>query len=303
MSKENPLRWMNLPDKYRTGDSKFVILPIPYENSPTYGEGAAKGPAAIIEASQHLEYYDERLDCEPFEKGIIVEEPLLLPDEPEEAMEEIAAAVKGIVKKDVRVDEKEGEDSEEKFLISLGGDHAITIGTVKGLEESEEDFSVLILDAHADMKFSWNNSQNNHACVARRLSTKHKVGVIGVRSMDVDEAKEIEQSENVRIIKAYDYSEKELEKMLEFLGDKVCLSIDVDVFDPSIIRNTGTPEPGGLDWETINKIIATLAVRCRIVAADVVEFAPQGPERNYRAEAYALARLVYRLMALQARKK
>jgi len=290
MNAGNP-RWMNLPNEYCSDDSKFVILPIPYEKDPTYGEGAAKGPAAIIEASQHLEYYDERLDCEPFEKGIVVKEPLQLPDEPEAAMEKIADAVKNIVK------------DKEKFLISLGGDHAITIGTVQGLEEKNEDFSILILDAHADMKFSWNNSQLNHACVARRLSTKHKVGVIGVRSMDVDEAKEIEQNKNVRIIKAYDYSEKELDKMLEFLGKNVYLSIDVDVFDPSIIRNTGTPEPGGLDWETVNGILGKLFASKQVIGADVVEFAPHGEAWNYRAEAYALARLVYRLMALYVRKK
>lgn len=263
------MRWMRLPDEYCGEDSGFFILPVPYEQRPTFGAGASKGAAAIIEASDHLEYYDEQFDCEPFLHGIKVLEPV-----------DSLAALKPV----------------GGFTIALGGDHAVTIGIAKRLPD---DVDLLILDAHADMKFSWNDSQENHACVAKRLSAKRKVGIIGVRSMDVDEARDIAQNRNVRIIKAYDYDGKKLEGLLRFLGEKVYLSIDVDVFDPSFIRNTGTPEPGGLVWEAVIGILQRLFAQKQVVGADIVEFAPQGEEWHYRGEAYALARLAYKIMALK----
>jgi len=266
------MSWMRLPDEYCGDESTFVILPIPYEENPTYGEGASKGPEAIIKASEHLEYYDERFVVEPFIKGIKELTPLTLPSEPEKAVEKIANTVKGLG---------------DKFVLSLGGDHAVTIGIVKGLEEKHKDFSLLILDAHSDFRESWNGSRKNHACVARRIVGKHKVGIIGVRSQDIDEAEALSENENVKIVKAYEYSEDELEKILNFLGGKVYLSIDVDVFDPGFLRNTGTPEPGGLDWQTVIAILQQLFAKKNVIGADIVEFAPQGGEWNYRAEVRA----------------
>ncbi len=284
------MTWMRLPAEYTGPKSKFAILPIPYENNPTYGDGASKGPDAIIKASEHLEYYDEQFDCEPFIEGIQEQKPLntqiLNSAKPEEAIAAISDAVKGLG---------------DTFVLSLGGDHAITIGTVKGLEEKHKDFSVLILDAHSDFRYSRGN-QYNHACVARRIVNNHKVGIIGVRAQDVDEAKEAKENENVQILKAHEYDEKGVDKILEFLGDKVYLSIDVDVFDPSFIRNTGTPEPGGLSWDVVIGILEQVFSTKNVIAADIVEFAPHGEEHNYRAEAYTLAKLAYKLMALHTRK-
>ena len=268
------MSWMRLPEEYMKDNSEFVILPISYEDNPTYGGGASKGPVEIIKASEHLEYYDEQFDCEPFVKGIKELEEV-------KTLEKIKETVKGIGK--------------ERFLIGLGGDHAVTIGIVQGLEEIHDDFSVLILDAHSDFRYS-RGGMNNHACVARRIVGKHKVGVIGVRSQDVDEAKEIKNNKNIKILKSYDFNENELEKVLDFLGDKVYLSIDVDVFDPSFIRNTGTPEPGGFTWDRVISILEKVFAAKTVIGADIVEFAPK---ENYRAEAFALAKLAYKIMALR----
>lgn len=272
------INWMRLPEEYRGENATFLILPLPYENKPTYGAGASKGPAAIIEASEHLEYYDEQFDCEPFEKGIRVLKTPELPADPEKMVATVS---------------EESKKHRGKFVIGLGGDHAVTIGLAQDLPD---DVNVLILDAHADMKYSWNGSQYNHACVARRLCTKRKVGIVGVRSMDVDEAKDIEKNENVRIIKAYDYSEAVLDELLAFLGDKIYISLDVDVFDPAFLRSTGTPEPGGFSWDQVIAILARVFEQTRVAGADIVEFAPEGPMS--RAEAFSLAKLAYKLMAL-----
>jgi len=272
------MSWMRLPEEYMTDKSSFVILPIAYEDNPTYGEGASRGSEEIIKASEHLEYYDEQFDCEPFVQGVKSLEVVT-------SLKEVEKTVKGIEK--------------EKFLISLGGDHAVTIGIVKGLEEVHDDFSVLILDAHSDFRYS-RGGMNNHACVARRIVGKHKVAVLGVRSQDVDEAKDAKQNEKMKIVKSYDYSDAELEKVLAFLEDKVYLSIDVDAFDPSFIRNTGTPEPGGFSWDKVIALLEKVFATKKVIGADIVEFAPK---ENYRAEAFALAKLAYKMMALYTRNK
>jgi agmatinase len=263
--------WMNLPEEYRKG--KFVILPISYEKNLTFGEGASLGPVEIIKASEHLEYYDEQFNCEAFLKGIELLSEVKA-DTPEEMIEKI-------------------DPPQNKFVIGLGGDHSVTLGLTKNLDE---DTSVIILDAHADFRDFWNGSKLNHACVAKQLSKKHSLALLGIRSMDVDEAKQIEETENVHLIKSYDFNLTKLKEILPKLKDKVYISIDVDVFDPSFIRNTGTPEPGGFTWNQVIAILKLIFSEKEVVGADIVEFAPK---ENFQAEAYSLAKLVYKLMGMK----
>ena len=273
------MNWMNLPEEYCTDSSKFAILPIEYEGAVTYGKGASNGPKEIIKASKHLEYYEDQFENEPFVQGIKLLESLQ-PKNEEEMFEQISNSIK---------------ENKDKFIISLGGDHSITIGTIKELEK-EQDFSVIILDAHSDFRDSWNNSKNNHACISKRVSEKHDVALLGIRAQDIEEHKEIKNSNNVHQIKAYDLTMDKIKELLPKLKDKVYISIDIDVFDPSFIRNTGTPEPGGLDWNTVIDILKLIFKEKEVIGSDIVEFAP---EENFRAEAYALARLVYKIIALE----
>ena len=271
--------WMNLPEEYRKG--KFVILPISYEKDLTYGGGASKGPQEIIKASEHLEYYDEQFDVEAFEDGIEMLDSLDLGDlSPEEMVEKVRETIKLL---------------KNKFPISIGGDHSVSIGVVKGLEELHEEFSVIQFDAHADFRDSW-TSQYNHACVAKQISKKHSLMMIGVRSMDLDEKKAIDNDDYVHLVKSYELNKKKLLEILPKLHRKVYISIDVDVFDPSFIRNTGTPEPGGLSWNNIIKILKLIFEQKEVIGADIVEFAPK---INFEAEAYALAKLCYKIMGLK----
>ena len=263
--------WMNLPQEYRTG--KFVILPVAYEKDLTFGDGASLGPAEIIKASEHLEYYDEQFNCEAFLEGI-------------ELMEEVKAETPEEMISKINL-------PKDKFVIGLGGDHSVTLGLTQDLDE---DVSVIILDAHSDFRDSWNGSSLNHACVAKQLSKKHSLALFGIRSMDVDEAKQIEEAENVHLIKSYDFNLTKLKEILPKLKDKVYISIDVDVFDPSFIRNTGTPEPGGFSWNQVISILKVIFNEKEVVGADVVEFAPQ---ENFQSEAYSLAKLVYKLMGMK----
>ncbi len=260
---------MNLPEEYRKG--KFVILPIEYEGKVSYGKGAMDGSKEIIAASLQLEYYDCEFDCEPFEKGIELLNAVT-------DLSEIANLVN------------------EKFTVFLGGDHAITISTVKALEKVHDEFSVIIFDAHPDMFHSWNGSENNHRCVSARVSNNHELALLGVRSMDRDEKNIIDNHENVHLVKADELSLDKIKEILPKLKQKVYLSIDVDVFDPSFIRNTGTPEPGGMQWQELINSLKLIFSEKEVIAADIVEFSPL---ENYRAEAYSLAKLVYKILALQ----
>ncbi|HLC98082.1 MAG TPA: agmatinase [Candidatus Nanoarchaeia archaeon] len=284
--------WMNLPKQYQNG--KFVILPLPYEQNVTYGKGASRGPEEISNASYFLEYYDEQFDCKPYEKGITLLQPLPLKNcTPEQMIKEVAGAV---------------AQQQNKFVIGLGGDHAVTLGMIQGMEQLQEkeknryspsDFSVIILDAHADFRDSWNGSMYNHACVARQLAKKHDLLLIGIRAMDADEAKMIRERKHVHVIKSSDLSLQRVKALLPKLKKNIYLSIDVDVFDLSFIRNTGTPEPGGLFWNEAIELLQLIFREKNVIGADIAEFAPQ---ENFRAEAYALAKLAYKVMAMKEKK-
>jgi agmatinase len=308
---QKKINWMNLPDEYASDDSKFVILPIAYEKHLTYGDGASQGSFAIIDASRHLEYYDDQFESEPFLEGIKLFEPLRLTDESPEDMVQlvsnkvksaISAGVDGTGNNGAGNDGQQKIENKDKFIIGLGGDHAVTIGMVKGLEEAylggeNEGFSVIQFDAHSDFRDSWKNSQFNHACTAKQISKNHSLALLGVRSMDIDEEKEIKNNETVHLVKIYDFSLEKLETILPKLNDKVFITIDVDVFDPSFIRNTGTPEPDGLFWKDLMSVLKLIFMKKTVIGADIVEFAPKF---NFEAEAYSLAKLVYKIMALKS---
>ncbi|MBT3262272.1 agmatinase [Candidatus Woesearchaeota archaeon] len=271
------MNWMDLPEEYTKENSYFKILPISYEQATTYGDGASKGPEEIIKASKHLEYYEDQFNNEPFTKGIHILPELKLNSTPEDMVKQVSETV----------------SNQKGFLVSLGGDHAITIGTVKGLEE---DFSVIVFDAHSDFRNEWNGSKLNHACVSKQISKNHDLALIGIRSQDIEEHNEITNNSNIHQLKSYDFSVEKLKELLPKLKEKVYISIDVDVFDPPFLKNTGTPEPGGLQWDQIINSLEEIFKQKEVIGADIVEFAPK---ENFRTEAYSLARLVYKIFSLK----
>ena len=281
------MTWMNLPEEYSGKESKFWILPIEYEGEVSFEKGSAKGSQEIVRASFQLEYYDEINESEPFRQGI----HLLSAKTPDPA-------------KHVNVIKAEVEriNPVNKFLLVLGGDHSITIGLVQGFENFHEDFSVIVLDAHADFRQDWQGSQNNHACVCKQLSKKHSLAILGLRSLDIDEHEELKiQKENgqVDFLFANECGEDKIESVLGKLKRKVYLSIDADAFDPSIIRNTGTPEPSGFNWDQLLNILQKIFARKEVIGCDIVEFCPAGNENDVRVEAYTLAKLVYKIISMK----
>ena len=273
--------FMSLQKEYSDYDKcGIVILPIPYEATVSYGKGCSKAPEAIIRASNELEPYDEEIKKEAcFEKGICTLEPI--------NSEKIHDLVYEKAKKIV---------NDNKFLVSIGGEHSISIGIVKALKEKYK-LSVLQFDAHADLKYSFEGSQFNHACIARRIFPLCRSLVqFGVRSLDIDEHNFIlENKDKIKTFFAKDIydNEKWMQEAIDALDENVYITIDVDGFDPSIIPHTGTPEPGGLDWYTVINFFKKVFKEKNVVGFDVVELSPN---KYSRASDFTIAKLIYKMI-------
>jgi agmatinase len=283
------MKFMNLPEEYSSKKSKTIILPITFKSKTTRETFSDKGPLKIIEASYELEYYDEEIDVEPYEKGIFQEEIL-------EILEtDYLTQEQKIIKKILEIEEN-------KFLVVLGADHSTTISVVKALEQKNNDLGVIIFDAHTDLRDSGVDECGLHACVSSEISKKHKTLVCGVRSMDVYDKEQL-KNKNIDIIKTKELFEdkdwylkksKILKKKLKKLPQKVYISIDVDVFDCSFIRNTGTPEPGGLFFEQLKNLLKLVFKEKDVIGVDIVEYSPN---KESFSESYSLAKLVYKIIA------
>lgn len=286
MSESVPNNFLGLPARY--GDyarSQFAVLPIPYEATTTFGGGTRHGPRAIIAASQQVELYDEELGRESYRAGAATLDPLE-PDVrgPEAMVRRVYTAAQRIVR-------------DGKFLIALGGEHSITSGLVRAVKTRHKDLSVLQIDAHADLRDSYQGSPYSHASVMRRI---HDLGVpavgVGIRNYSAEEARFIRAAEkpifNARVCRE---SANWIDPVVSQLTAHVYVTIDIDGFDPAYAPGTGTPEPGGLDWFQVTKLLATVARSRHIVAADVVEVAPLPPST---VTEFLAAKLIYRLIGL-----
>ncbi len=271
--KQKDITFMNLPEEYSNDKSDFLVINIPWEKDVSFGIGASKGPKEIIKASHQLEYFDVETEKEVFEKGIRVIN--IKPERFSDIFEQVSK---------IKI--------KNKFPVFLGGDHSITIATAKVMEKENNDFDVIVFDAHADYFYSWNASENNHRCVNRRLINKHNILMAGLRSCDNEEFEQMNKDKNIDYIKSKDFDIDIFKEKIKSLKKNIYISLDVDVFDPAFIKNTGTPEPGGMTWKNIIKALETIFQEKNLIAADIVEFAPTN---DYEKEAYYLAKLIYKL--------
>jgi len=242
----------------------IVVLPICYESNPSYGAGSGEGPIHILRASEQL----EALDAETFFNWAelpIHTLPMLHPSpEPETAMTEIASSASRVLE-------------ENKFLLSLGGDHAVSIGLIQAVNNRHPEVGVLQVDAHLDLRDSWNGSRFNHACVMRRVVADMGLpcAQVAIRSFSEEELEFLEK-ERMRPFFAHDISPDDDAWMGEVmcrLPKTVYLTLDVDGLDPSVMPGTGTPEPGGLTYRQIVRLIAALGKAKHVIAADITELA------------------------------
>ncbi|MFH1177637.1 MAG: agmatinase [Acidobacteriota bacterium] len=263
-----------------------AVLPIPYDLTTSYQPGARRGPLAIIEASTHLETYDEELEVETWLETGIVTLPPIVPDTsgPAAMMARIERVAREIV-------------GSGRFLISLGGEHSVTAPVVGALRERHPNLGVLQLDAHADLRDEFEGSPFNHACAMRRiLDDGVPIAQVGIRSLTAEE-RELIRDRKIHTVFAEQAVSEPVERWLDWVLDglpqEIFVTIDLDAFDPSIMPATGTPEPGGLDWYRALAVLRG-AARCkRIVGFDIVELAPIP---GLVAPDFLAAKLVYRLL-------
>jgi agmatinase len=276
-----------IPDKYSSWKgSSFVVIPFPIDLTTTYVTGTRNGPRAIIEASGHMELFDEENKIEPYRAGIFVSTEIpLLTTGSLAILKELEKRVNAVIRTG-------------KFPILLGGEHSGTCGMVTPLKKKYEDLTVLQFDAHADLRDSYLGTPWNHACVGRRIvDAGAKLVQVGVRSISEEEDRFLRKAENVKTFYASEVRDNLADVtrgVVSSLSGNVYISIDLDVFDPGIMPAVGTPEPGGLDWfEVIDILRDVMRSGCNIVGFDVMELSPLP---GIVAPDFLAARLCYRMM-------
>lgn len=276
----------DFPEEYKDiENARAVIVPVPLEVTSTYLTGTRFAPDEIILASRALEWFDEDLEFEPFRKGIATIMAL------QWERGNLASCI-------LQLEDLIGELIKKKrFPVVIGGEHILTLGNIRGAFRHYNDLSCLILDAHADLRDSYDGTTLSHACVTRRiveLGIKNIVEV-GVRSLSREEHEFIDSSNSIKVIKARDYLRDEkffIDKILSTLTDNIFISIDGDVFDPSILPKVGTPEPGGLLWYNVINLLEEVFAHKNVVGCDLVEVL--GVDR---VSCFISAKLIYKLIA------
>lgn len=271
-----------LPEEYSNlKDSSIVIIPVPYDRTSTWLKGADKGPQAIIQASANLELYDIETDSEVYKQGIFTDKAIPRTcGAPESMIEAVRKKVANYIK-------------EGKFAVIIGGEHSVSLGSIKACVENNRDVTVLQLDAHCDLRDEYNGSKYNHACVMARARELAPIVQVGIRSMDFSEKQFINGS-NVFFAKDIYNNRDWISKVVAGLSDKVYITIDLDVFDPSLMPSTGTPEPGGLFWYDVLALLKAVCSKKDVVGFDVVELCPND---NNKAPDFLAAKLTYKLLS------
>jgi agmatinase len=266
--------------------ARVVVLPVPYEGTVSWGRGAAAAPEAILRASTQVELYDEQMRSEPFRAGIFTDPMLPIPGG---ATERVVDAVARRV----------GELMDAgKWVVTLGGEHSITPGAVRSAAARHPGLKLVQLDAHADLRESYEGNPWSHASAMARCLGLAEIRAIGIRNYSIEEAERIRAGiPGYSILHAWEMEGEEWPaRALRGLdGKPVYLTVDLDYFDPSVIPATGTPEPGGGAWWPTLRFLAELFRRTRVVACDLVELAP-APGLQHAD--FTAARLAYKLIGM-----
>ena len=271
-----------VPEPRSFDDSRVVILPVPVDRTTSYVPGTRNGPREILQASSHMELWDEELGVDVHPVGIFTLPEMELPfGELDPLMNEIHRVASEVFSRD-------------KFLVTLGGEHSISPPLVAAAAAKYRGLHVLQIDAHADLRDSYMGTRHNHACAMRRSLEHASITQVGIRSMSTEEAAVVRQ---LRTTVFYDSSMRAdpawIDRVVQSLGDPVYITIDVDGLDPAIMPSTGTPEPGGLSWyETLALLRATIERR-DVIGCDVVELSPLP---GLMAPNFLCAKLIYKIL-------
>lgn len=262
-------------------NAKVVLIPVPYDGTSTWLKGADKGPEAFLDAADNMEIYDIETKSEPYKMGIFLDDPVSEDSSPEAMTDAVHQRVAKYLK-------------DEKLVTLFGGEHSISIGSIRAFGDKYKDLTVLQLDAHTDLRPEFHGSKCNHACAVFEANEKHHLVQVGIRSMDTEEVQYLKE-ENVFF--AHDIAENKnwIEDVYNRLGNNpIYITIDLDAFDPSICPSTGTPEPGGLEWYPTLKLLKKVIQTKNVVGFDIVELMPNEHEKS---SDFLAAKLYYKMLA------
>jgi len=261
--------------------ARVGVLPLPYEGTVSWGRGTADGPRAFLGASTQVELYDEVLACEPGMVGVATHPAPDLPDDPAAAVAAARDAARAVLQAGQRV-------------FAVGGEHSLTAGVYAAVAEAADGpVGVVQLDAHADLRETYDGTPHSHACVMARLrETTDAVLQLGIRSLSAEEGEAIRQ-EGWAVGFAHQLHDGSFawRDALARLPERIYLTLDVDALDPSIVRATGTPEPNGLNWTQVNVMLEAVFSEKRVLGVDVMELCGGDPP-----SAFAVARLAHRML-------
>jgi agmatinase len=273
-------------EEYSSFDSaRIVVWPVAYEGTVSYGTGTGGGAMAIVDASRNMELYEEETGAEVYKLGIHTLDEFQPRATPESMMDSLYERTRELLETD-------------KFLCMLGGEHSVSAPVIKAHAEKYHDMSVLQIDAHADLRDTYDGTPHSHASIMARVVKDLRIPSVqvGIRSISSDEARSLNSGLPTKIFWAKDIVGKTgwIDDAVDSLTDNVYLTIDIDGLDPSLVPTTGTPEPGGLGWYETLELIRTLARKKRVIGMDLVEFSKT---ENSDAPAFLCSKLIYKSLS------
>lgn len=272
-----------IPREFAQKESAATYLTsIPYDGTSTWGKGADKGFDAFLFAAENMELYDIETDSEVYKHGIYLADPILEKSSPEAMFKATYERTKELLETG-------------KFLTFFGGEHSISIGIIKAFYEKYPDLTVLQLDAHTDLRPVYEGTAYNHACAVYNASQHTNLVQVGIRSMDISEKKFLKE-DKCFLAQDLQWKKNWKKEVLDKITNPVYITLDLDVFDPSIMPSTGTPEPGGLLWYDTLSFLKEVFITKKVVGFDIVELAPN-PEN--KAPDFLAAKLYYKMLSYQ----
>ncbi|MBB6682568.1 agmatinase [Aequorivita sp. 609] len=273
--------YAGIPQQYAALEtSKIVLIPVPYDGTSTWQKGADKGPDAFLDASENMELYDIETQSEVYKQGVYLADAITENSSPEAMVDAVHKTTKDYIKRN-------------KFVTLFGGEHSISIGSIRAFNECFDNLTVLHIDAHADLRKEYEGTKCNHACAVYEASLNTNLVQVGIRSMDIAETRVMDEE---KVFFAHDMVKDEywIDKVIEALGENVFITFDLDAFDPSILPSTGTPEPGGLLWYETLDFLKQVFEEKNVVGFDIVELCPKEDEKS---SDFVAAKLYYKMLS------
>lgn len=273
--------YAGIPDEFaQLEKAKVVLIPVPYDGTSTWGKGADKGPEAFLKASENMELYDIETNSEVYQQGIYLANAVEEDNSPEDMVNALHKVTKEYIKRN-------------KFVTIFGGEHSISIGTIRAFNECFDNLTVLHIDAHADLRKSYDGTKFNHACAVHEASQTTNLIQVGIRSMDAIEKTFMDEE---KTFFAHDMVNDEYwtDKVIDLMTDNVFITFDLDALDPSIMPSTGTPEPGGLFYYETLEFLKQVFQDKNVVGFDIVELCPNKADKS---SDFLAAKLYYKMLS------